>query len=159
LWVKEPADVPPAIDGTVLVSAGNMSGFEFGPGALNPYEQFKTLKPKDVIEYSVFVFEGHFDVPLASSLGHSQKAGWLLEEHKPSEALVEAQQAVALAPNAVKPNAQMGDILTELGRADEAHNYYVKALALAKSVEPEFQVGWVDGLEKKAQGTKPVNGE
>jgi 4-amino-4-deoxy-L-arabinose transferase-like glycosyltransferase len=158
LWVREPANVPPAIDGTVLISAGNMSGFEFGPGPLNPYEQFKALKPKDVIEYSVFVFEGHFDVPLASSIGHSQKAGWLMEEKKPQEALAEAQQAVTLAPNAVGPNAQMGDILTELGRADEAHSYYVKALTLAKSVEPEFQMGWVEGLEKKA-GARTANGE
>jgi Flp pilus assembly protein TadD len=82
-----------------------------------------------------------------------------MEDHKPQEAFAEAQQAVTLAPNAVAPNAQMGDILTELGRADEAHNYYVKALMLAKSVEPEFQVGWVDGLEKKVSGAKSASAD
>ena len=149
LWVKEPADAPPAVDGTVLVSAGDLSGFEFGPGALNPYEQFKSLKPTAVIDYGVFVYDGHFEIPLAASISHSQKAEWLVEAHQLPEALAEAQQAVALAPNAVKPNAQMGDILTEMNRKDEARLYYEKALTNAKTVEPTFQVGWVSGLEEK----------
>src|SRR5437867_5911608 len=34
LWMNERIDVPPTIDGTVLVSACVLSGFEFGPGAL-----------------------------------------------------------------------------------------------------------------------------
>jgi hypothetical protein len=40
LRIREPADAPPAADGTFLISAGNLSGYEFGPGPLNPYEQF-----------------------------------------------------------------------------------------------------------------------
>ena len=39
--LNEPIEVPASIDGPVLISAGNLSGFEFGPGSLNPYEQFK----------------------------------------------------------------------------------------------------------------------
>jgi len=31
LWMNERIDVPPSIDGIVLVSAGVLSGFEFGP--------------------------------------------------------------------------------------------------------------------------------
>jgi hypothetical protein len=152
LWVNEPANAPPAIDGTVLISAGDLSGFEFGPGALNPYEQFKSLKPTAVIDYGVFVYDGHFEIPLAASIGHSQKAEWLRDAHQLPEALAEAQQAVALAPFAVKPNALMGDILTDLNRTDEARPYYEKALRQAKTVEPEFQVGWVEGLQKKLNG-------
>jgi hypothetical protein len=34
------------------MSAGVLSGFEFGPGPLNPYEQFKQLKPEAVIDYA-----------------------------------------------------------------------------------------------------------
>ena len=62
LWVKEPANAPPSIDGTVLISAGDLSGFEYGAGALNPYEQFKTLRPTAVIDYGVFVYDGHFEI-------------------------------------------------------------------------------------------------
>ncbi len=149
LWVNEPANAPPVIEGTVLISAGDLSGFEFGAGELNPYEQFKSLKPKDVIDYGVFVYEGRFEIPLAASIGHSQKGQWLLDAHQLPEALAEAQQAVTLAPNAVRPNALMGDVLTQMQRTEEARVFYQKALMLAKTVEPTFQVGWVEGLEKK----------
>ncbi|MGA3350038.1 MAG: hypothetical protein ABSC33_13525, partial [Candidatus Sulfotelmatobacter sp.] len=149
LWVDEPANAPPAIDGTVLISAGDLSGFEFGPGELNPYEQFKTAHPTAVIDYGVFFYNGHFEIPLAASIGHSQKAQWLLDEHHIDAALVEAQKALSLAPNAVKPNSLMGDVLAADGHPDEARGYYQKALTLAKNVEPDFQVGSVSGLEKK----------
>jgi tetratricopeptide (TPR) repeat protein len=155
LWMDEPLNAPPSIDGTVLVSAGDLSGFEFGAGPLNPYEQFKTLKPVAVIDYGVFVYEGHFDIPLAASISHSQKAQWLLDAHKFPEALEEAQQAVALAPDAVKPNALLGDILAAMGRPDEARASYQKALTLAKTIEPDFQVGLAKELEEKlAQSSK-----
>ena len=149
LWVNEPANAPPVIDGAVLISAGDLSGFEFGPGPLNPYEQFKSLRPVAVIDYGVFVYEGHFEIPLAASIGHAQKAQALLEAHSLPEALAEAQQAVALAPDAVKPNALLGDIFTAMQRPEEAHASYEKALMLAKTVQPEFQVGWLNDLEKK----------
>ncbi|HKN17100.1 MAG TPA: phospholipid carrier-dependent glycosyltransferase [Candidatus Sulfotelmatobacter sp.] len=149
LWVNEPANAPPVIDGTVLISAGDLSGFEFGPGPLNPYEQFKSLRPVAVIDYGVFVYDGHFEIPLAASISHAQKAQALLEAHSLPEALTEAQQAVALAPDAVKPNAILGDIFTAMQRPEEAHASYDKALMLAKTVETEFQVGWLNDLEKK----------
>src|SRR6185369_9624860 len=72
LWINERIDVPPAIDGTVLMSAGVLSGFEFGPGALNPYRQFQQLRPVAVVDDGVFVFEGRFEIPLASALGRAQ---------------------------------------------------------------------------------------
>jgi hypothetical protein len=153
LWVNELLNAPPAIDGTVLVSAGDLSGFEFGAGALNPYEQFKSLQPVAVIDYGVFVYKGHFEIPLAASISHAQKSQWLLDEHHLDEALTEAQQAVALAPNAVKPNTLMGDILAASGHPNQAHSYYQKALTLAKTVEPEFQIGLVKDLEKKVATT------
>ena len=149
LWVNEPANAPPAIDGTVLISASNLSGYEFGPGALNPYEQFKSLRPTAVIQYGIFVFDGHFEIPLAASIGHSQKAAQFLAAKQLPEALAEAQRAVALAPRAVKPNALLGDIYTSLGQTDQARKSYKKALNLAMTVEPEFQRGWVEGLEQK----------
>ncbi|WP_433967176.1 glycosyltransferase family 39 protein [Tunturiibacter gelidiferens] len=80
LYFDSPHDVPASIDGPVLMSAGVLSGFEFGPGALNPYEQFKSLKPTATIDYGVFVYDGHFDIPLAAALSHVQKAGLLLQE-------------------------------------------------------------------------------
>ena len=149
LWMNERIDVPPTIDGTVLVSAGVLSGFEFGPGALNPYRQFQQLRPVAVIDDGVFVFEGHFEIPLASALGHAQHAMVLLEGKQLNEALVEAQAAVALAPDSVTTQSALGDALTALNRPDEARPVYQRALELARTVEPEFQVSWIPTLEAK----------
>jgi 4-amino-4-deoxy-L-arabinose transferase-like glycosyltransferase len=149
LWMNERIDVPPAIDGTVLMSAGVLSGFEFGPGALNPYRQFQQLRPVAVIDDAVFVFEGHFEIPLASELGHAQHAMVLLDGKQLNEALAEAQAAVALAPDSVMTQSALGDALTALNRPDEARPVYQRALELARTVEPEFQVSWISTLEAK----------
>jgi len=45
---------------------------------LNPYEQFKQLKPVAVIDYGVFPHDGHFEIPFAAALSHGQKANVLL---------------------------------------------------------------------------------
>jgi 4-amino-4-deoxy-L-arabinose transferase-like glycosyltransferase len=149
LWMNERIDVPPTIDGTVLMSAGVLSGFEFGPGALNPYRQFQQLRPVAVIDASAFVFEGRFEIPLASALGHVQHASVLLEGKQLNEALAEAQAAVALAPGSVTTQSALGDALTALNRPDEARPVYQRALELARTVEPEFQVNWIPTLEAK----------
>jgi tetratricopeptide (TPR) repeat protein len=147
--MNERIDVPPTIDGTVLVSAGVLSGFEFGPGVLNPYRRFQQLRPVGVIDAAVFVFEGHFEIPLASGLGHAQHAMVLLDEKQLNEALAEAQAAVALAPDSVTTQSALGDALTALNRPDEARPVYQRALELAKTIEPEFQVSWIPTLEGK----------
>ncbi len=149
MWTGEVAQAPPVIDGPVLISAGCLSGWEFGPGALNPYEQFKSLTPTAVIDYGVFVFDGRFEIPLAASISHSHKAQQLLAAKQLPEALAEAQQALALAPNAVRPNALLGAIYTAMDQPEQGRGYYQKALHLAKTVEPEFQGGWIAGLEEK----------
>ena len=149
LYFDSPHDVPPSIDGPVLMSAGVLSGFEFGPGALNPYEQFKKLKSTAVIDYGVFVYNGHFEIPLASALSHVQKARVLLQTKDLSAALAEAQQAEALAPDSAVVNATLGRALDALGQPDEATPYYRKALSLAKTVEPRFQSASLSGLETR----------
>ena len=149
LWVNEKIDAPPVIDGTVLISAGDLSGFEFGAPPLNPYEQFKQLQPKAVIDYAVFVYEGHFEIPKAASLSRIQRARELLAAQQFSDALSEAQQAVVFAPDSVNANSMLGDVLTALQRPQEARRAYEKALHLAQTIVPEFQAGWVERLQGK----------
>jgi dolichyl-phosphate-mannose-protein mannosyltransferase len=152
LWIGERIQVPPAVDGPVFISAGVLAGWEFGPGALDPYAQFRQLKPIDVIDDTIFVFDGHFEIPLAAALGHAQSAAVLLAENKPDAALIEAQAAVALAPESVSTQSALGDALAALGRKDDARSAYARALDLSKTVEPAFQEGWVPGLEQKLAG-------
>jgi hypothetical protein len=152
LWINERIEAPASIDGPVLISASNLSGYEFGPGPLNPYEQFKQLKPTAVIGREVFVFDGHFDIPLAAALSRVQNAQNLLAAGQAGQALAEAQGAVALAPDAVQTRMALGDVLAAAGRAEEARAEYEKALRLAKMIEPEFQARSVPDIERKLAG-------
>ncbi|MGA2351013.1 MAG: phospholipid carrier-dependent glycosyltransferase [Terracidiphilus sp.] len=156
LYFDGPHDVPPVIDGPVLMSAGVLSGFEFGPGALNPYEQFKQIKPDALIDYGVFVYDGHFDVPLAAALSHVQKSGLLLAQKNVPQALAEAQQAEVLAPDSATVNATLGRALDASGRIQDALPYYRKALVLAQTVEPRFQQSLIKAMEARLSFIHPV---
>jgi Dolichyl-phosphate-mannose-protein mannosyltransferase len=149
IWLGTLSDATPAIDGPVFISAVNLTGFEFGPPPLNPYEQFKTLKAVDAIDSSVFVYEGRFEIPLAAALAHAQKADVFLGGKRFPEALREAQQAVALAPDSSEVNAGMGQVQDALGRREEARPYYAAALQLALTRQPAFQHSLVAPLEER----------
>jgi hypothetical protein len=151
LWLGALSDATPTIDGPIFISAVDLTGFEFGPPPLNPYEQFKTLKPADVIDSSVFMYEGHFEIPLAAALAHTQKADIFLSAKKFSEALQETQQAEALAPDSASVNATMGRVLDALGRRDEARPYYAAALKQALTIQPEFQRGLASQLKRRVE--------
>ena len=149
LWLNTPIDVPTSINGPVLISASNLSGVEFGPGPLDPYGQFKLLKPTAVIDRGVFVFDGTFDMPLAAAISKVQKAQNLAQVKQLDTALQEAQAAVALAPNSINTQMALGDILLAMGQPQQARTCYQKALELAKTIEPEFQIRSIPSIEEK----------
>jgi hypothetical protein len=151
LWLNWPIAVPNSIDGPVLISASNLSGVEFGPGPLDPYGQFKLLKPTAVIDRGVFVFDGKFELPLAAAISKVQKAQNLVQAKQLDQALQEAQAAVALAPDAIQTQLALGDILLEMGEPQKARACYEKALLLAKTIEPEFQIRSVPEIERRLQ--------
>jgi 4-amino-4-deoxy-L-arabinose transferase-like glycosyltransferase len=149
LWLNEPLEVPVSIDGPVLISAATLSGFEFGPGSLNPYEQFQHLAPSQVIQYGIFVFDGHFDIPLAAALNHVQKSQNLLAARQLEPALAEAQTAVTLAPNSVDTQLMLGDVLAAIGQTGQSRSAYTRALELARTIEPDFQIRRLPGIEQR----------
>jgi len=151
LWLNEPIEVPESIDGPVLISASNLSGVEFGPGPLDPYGQFKLLRPTAVIDYGVFVFDGKFDMPLAAAISKVQKARNFAAAKQLDQALQEAQAAVALAPDSIQTQLALGDILREMGQPQQARTRFEKALELAKTIEPEFQIRSVADIEQRLQ--------
>ena len=148
-WLHEPGDMPAEIDGPVLISDSDLAGIEFGEGPLNPYEQFRSVKPAAVIDYGVYVYQGHFSIPLAAGLNNAEKSNDLLKAKQVRPALVAAQQAVALAPDLVNPQAALGDALMALHRPAEARVCYQRALTLAQRVEPQLQTAWVPILKAK----------
>jgi hypothetical protein len=148
-WMHDPTTVPTSIDGIVLISDSDLEGIEFGEGPLNPYEQFRHLRPSALIDYGIDVYVGHFDIPLAAGLNDAELANQLLKQNRPDQALTEAQLAVALAPNLVNPEVALGDALTALHRPAEARACYQRALTLAQNVEPQLQTGWIHDLNTK----------
>jgi len=151
LWLNIPIDVPRSVTGPVLVSASNLSSVEFGPGPLDPYGQFKLLKPTAVIDHGVFVFDGTFDLALAAAISKVQRAYGLADAKQLDAALHEAQAAVALAPNSIQTQLAAGDILGQMGQPQEARTRYERALELARTVEPDFQIRSVPGIEQRLQ--------
>src|SRR4029079_9822423 len=154
LWLNVPIDVPTTINGPVLISASNLSGVEFGPGSLDPYGQFKSLKPTAVIDQGVFVFDGKFDMPLAGAISKVQKARSLAEAKQLDQALQEARAAVALAPDSIQTQLALGDILRDMGQPQQARPIYEKALGLAKTIEPEFQIRSIPDIEQRLADLK-----
>lgn len=147
-WFGDQIDTPPVIEGPVLISAGDLTWFEGGSNVLNPYRDFQKLRPTTVIEYGVFVFDGTFSVPMASALGHVSRARTLLDRKQVDEALVEAQSAVALAPDALQTQMVAGDVLTAMHRSDEARQAYERAMAIARTMEPSAQETWVPRVQR-----------
>jgi hypothetical protein len=148
VWLQPSIDVPSTIEGPVLISAGVLSGYEFGPGPLNPYDQFQRIKPTAVIEDGVFVYDGMFAISLASARNHVTQAQLAMRSGQMQSALSEAQAAVQLAPDSVEAQTQLGEVLSQLKRPGEARQAFQRALASAQSVHPEFQSGAIPGLRE-----------
>jgi hypothetical protein len=116
---------------------------------LNPYAVFQKAKPTAQIDGGLFVFDGRFEIPLAAALAHAQRAEERLGAKAMEEALEHSEKSAALAPEAVRPLMVRGDVLVAAGRAGEARPLYEKALGIAESVEPEFQVYGAAVLREK----------
>jgi 4-amino-4-deoxy-L-arabinose transferase-like glycosyltransferase len=140
-------DVPPVIEGPVLISHSDLTGYEHGSSVLNPYRDFQKLEPTAVIEHGVWVFDGTFRVPAVSALSHVQKAQQLLYRGQLDTALAEAQAAVDVAPDSLLALRMYGGVLQRLGRRDDARAVFERALPIARTMEPSAQAIWIPDIE------------
>ncbi|ABF40204.1 Tetratricopeptide repeat protein [Candidatus Koribacter versatilis Ellin345] len=154
MWIGDELEVPTEIDGPLFLSAGDLTGFEFGEGHMNPYEQFKSMKPVANIDYGIYVYEGHFNIAQAAAVSHNFKAGHRLEARQYDAALAEAQQAVQLDPQMAAAHLSVAHALDGLGRKDEAKAEYQKALELAQTIQPTFQEGTANAAKEKLASLK-----
>ncbi len=138
-WMDVPVSTPPVISGTVLISAGDLEGIEFGDGRLNPYDQFWKVKPTAVIQHSVYVYDGTFAVPLAAALAEARDASNLADAGQKEAALVKAEDAARLAPWSGQVQATLGDVLSASGKKAEALQAYETALGIETTVRPDLQ--------------------
>ncbi len=149
-WWGKPVDVvPPAYQGTLLIGATELASNYLGPGELNPYDQFRSIAPSENLDGATLVFKGRFDLTAASELSRLNKAWELLADHHLEQAIAESRTVVNLAPRMVYAHYALGYLLAQAKQTSEARREYEAALALARSVYPEFQWYWVPFLEQQ----------
>ncbi len=142
-WLKLPMEVPPVIEGTVLLSDSVLEDVEFGDGPLNPYDSFRGLKPVAVIQGGVDVYRGRFAVPLASALVEVRRSGELAKAGQGDAALRLGMDAVRLAPGSAIVQLNAAERLANAGRWGEALDRYIVADDLVKTVRPELEEGYL----------------
>jgi hypothetical protein len=148
-WLDLPVTTPPVISGTVLISAGDLEGIEFGDGPLNPYDSFRKVKPTDVIQHSVYVYDGTFAVPLAAALVEARDASDLADAGQMEAAVAKAKDAVKLAPWSGQVHATLADVLLQDGKKAEALQAYETALGIEETVRPDLRMEDVLGLRAR----------
>jgi Dolichyl-phosphate-mannose-protein mannosyltransferase len=151
LALGSPFDVPPTVDGPVLISATVSSGSQFGPGELNPYSQFTRLRPAAVIDGGVLVFNGGYDISQAAALNLTGRAQQLMDEGRAEEALRVARLGVNTAPNSFSAQIAVAEVLIKLNRPKEAQVACRKATELAQTLGPEYRewtAAVVDSVQK-----------
>jgi len=102
--------IPKEIDGPVLISADELSGYLTGPGPLNPFGDFQKLKPSANLGAGVLVYDGHFAVPKLASLTLRLKVAAALKAD-PNRGVEMARQVVALDPDSVASWIMLGRAL------------------------------------------------
>lgn len=144
-----PAHINTLNDGPVLISAADLNGFEFGSSVLNPYQPFINAKPTAFIQDGIFVFNGTFDLPLASALSHTQQSTALLKANDIPGALREATLAATLAPGAVHPEIALGDAEAAAGNKPAAREAYNRAATTIQTMDPDARTQGLSTLQKK----------
>src|SRR5262249_49340600 len=91
--------VPEQIQGPVFISSQVLTGFDWGPAEMNIYSHFTEIRPAQVLQGEILVFNGTFDVPKISALSHYVLANRLWGAGRTDQALAEAKAAVTLHPS------------------------------------------------------------
>ena len=142
-------NVPAVIEGTVILSAGDLSGCEWPAASLNPYDAFRRLKPAETIDHAVMIYRGRFDLTQAASLSRAQNATEAVGKGDAAGALALAEEAVALDPSSILAHEARGDALAAMGQKQEARQEWDTALREARKLEPGAQTMFVPDLESR----------
>ncbi len=140
--------VAPVVRGPILVSMGDLSGYEFGTWVRNPYHRLFIRKPDEVIADGIAVFYGDQALPEAEALAHISRARANLRTD-PQGALREARIAVALDPNGFDANRALGNALAATGDKDGARAAFTVALRRTFEMEQGAHAYWRPIVERR----------
>ena len=141
-------EVPPVVKGPILISYGDLAGYEFGTWVRNPYESFNRRKPDAVIMNSIAVYYGDYAIPEATAMSHTRRATRELKSN-PADALSNARTAVSLVPNGFDPNRALGDALAANNDFEGAKAAYRVVMGRLPEMEPSAQDRWRPILERR----------
>jgi tetratricopeptide (TPR) repeat protein len=147
-WSGGAEKVPPVLEGTILLSAGDLSGCEWPAASLNPFDAFRGMRPSEAIDHAVFVYRGRFDMHQAAALSRTSIATQSLWYGDAATALPLAREAVALDPSSIMAHQVLGGALAASGQKDDARQEWQQALTLARTtLDPGAQTMFVPDLE------------
>jgi hypothetical protein len=126
--------VPPQVDGPVFISATEVTRTYWKADWINPYGEFQRKPPSALLADSILVFDGKVDLSEVSALRHENLATQLLSEQKLDQALMEAEAAIAVAPNRPISHVTRGRILLTMGKNVEADDELRKADVIANKI-------------------------
>jgi len=149
LWLGGSEVIPPTVHGTVLISAGDLSGCEWPSSQLNPYDRFQSMQQSEQIDYGVMVYRGDLAIPEASALSLALHSNELRRQGKIPEALEAGRQAAKIDPNGMMAQTALGDSAAAAGDKATAKTAYAAAIEAARRLEPDAQPDFLPGLESK----------
>jgi hypothetical protein len=146
-WLSRDDMSGPEVEGTLLIGASALEG----AAELDAYAQFRKLVPEGMIGDTILVFRGRFNLPLAFALSQINRSETLSGEGYGAEAVDVARKAVALAPGALLPHAELARALAAANRIAEAQAEYQSAILIARKIDPEYHERDLAQLEKEVQ--------
>jgi 4-amino-4-deoxy-L-arabinose transferase-like glycosyltransferase len=139
---------PPVVHGPVLISYGDLSGYEFTTKVRNPYQKLAERQPDDAIADAIAVYYGDIAIPEAAVLPIVRRANSRLRAN-PKAALEAARAAVELAPNGFDANRALGEALAATGDPAGARAAFLVAMSRTAEMEPDSLAYWRQTLEAR----------
>lgn len=119
--------LPPVIEGTVFLSSAVL------PPSSEVFETIAKTKPVTILGGSVLVYQGRFEIPLASALSYIGRGNQYIRFKRFDEAIADGRKAIELAPDDPRTHLYMGNALAAAGENDEARREFEQTLILAQS--------------------------
>ena len=140
------APLPTTVSGMIFVGSTDLTGFHWGPGALNPYAAFRDGHPVAVLNNDIWVYQGTYNISLLSALNNALTAQLMLRQRQPAAALALAKAAADAFPQSADVQAVLGQSLMASGQPAEAAKALDKAIQLAHSDPTGYQFPLADEL-------------
>ncbi|MGI8495451.1 MAG: tetratricopeptide repeat protein, partial [Pyrinomonadaceae bacterium] len=119
--------LPPVIEGTVFLSSAVL------PPQSTVFESITKTPPITILGGSIFVYQGRFEIPLASALSYVALGSRHIRFKQFDEAIADGQKAIELAPNDPRTHLYMGNALVMIGKSEPARLEFERVLILAQT--------------------------